>query len=87
MEPPADYEQWATLIRKLATHWVERYGVCEVSEWFFAVWNEPNLPEFWTGTHADYFGLYRYTADAIKGIAASLRVAVPATSMNASGVV
>ena len=39
----------------------------EVREWFFEVWNEPNLKEFWTGTQADYFKLYRYTVEAIKG--------------------
>ncbi|MEP7189610.1 MAG: hypothetical protein ABI901_10515 [Roseiflexaceae bacterium] len=52
-------------------------------EWFFEVWNEPNLPEFWTGTQADYFKLYRYTAEAIKGVDASLQVGGPATAKNA----
>ncbi len=44
--PPKDYQQWGTLVGKLAAHWVERYGVSEVREWFFEVWNEPNLPAF-----------------------------------------
>jgi len=48
--PPKDYGQWATLIRKLAAHWVERHGLDEVRKWFFEVWNEPNLKAFWTGT-------------------------------------
>src|SRR5215217_4165879 len=64
--PPSDYKQWATLIRKLVSHWVERYGVQEVREWFFEVWNEPNLKNFWAGTQSDYFKLYRYTAEAIR---------------------
>ena len=64
--PPADYDAWATLIRKLVGHWVERYGIAEVRQWFFEVWNEPNLPAFWTGTQDDYFTLYRHTAQAIK---------------------
>ena len=66
--PPHDYKQWATLIYKLVSHWVERYGVKEVREWFFEVWNEPNLKSFWTGTQRDYFKLYRYTAEAIKKV-------------------
>jgi xylan 1,4-beta-xylosidase len=45
--PPRDYSRWATLIRKLAAHWVERYGHEEVRRWFFEVWNEPNLKAFW----------------------------------------
>ena len=66
--PPRDYKQWSTLIRTLVAHWVGRYGVQEVSEWFFEVWNEPNLKAFWTGTQKDYFKLYRVTADAIKTV-------------------
>jgi xylan 1,4-beta-xylosidase len=78
--PPRDYKQWATLIHKLVSHWVERYGVKEVRQWFFEVWNEPNLKSFWTGTQRDYFKLYRYTADAIKKVDQSLRVGGPATA-------
>src|ERR1035438_6176996 len=44
--PPKDYAQWATLIRKLVAHWVERYGLVEVRQWSFEVWNEPNLDAF-----------------------------------------
>ena len=78
--PPRDYKQWAKLIQKLVSHWVERYGAGEVREWFFEVWNEPNLKWFWTGTQRDYFKLYRYTVEAIKTVDASLRVGGPATA-------
>jgi xylan 1,4-beta-xylosidase len=81
--PPADHDAWATLIRELVGHWVERYGIAEVSQWFFEVWNEPNLPVFWTGTQGDYFKLYGHTARAIKAVDASLRVGGPATAMTA----
>ena len=80
--PPRDYKQWATLIRKLVCHWVERYGINEVREWNFEVWNEPNLKGFWTGTHRDYFKLYRYTCEAIKEIDSSLKLGGPATAKN-----
>ncbi len=78
--PPRDYRQWATLINRLVSHWVKRYGVKDVRQWFFEVWNEPNLRAFWTGTRRDYFKLYRYTAEAIKNVDASLRVGGPATA-------
>jgi xylan 1,4-beta-xylosidase len=78
--PPRNYKQWATLINRLVSHWIERYGAGEVREWFFEVWNEPNLKAFWTGTQRDYFKLYRYTAEAIKQVDASLRVGGPATA-------
>jgi xylan 1,4-beta-xylosidase len=80
--PPKDYDRWATLIQKLAAHWVSRYGIAEVSSWFFEVWNEPNLKAFWTGGQAAYFRLYHCTAAAIKGVDAGLKVGGPATADN-----
>ena len=81
--PPRDYKQWAALIGKLVGHCVERYGLDEVSQWFFEVWNEPNLEAFGTGKRADYFKLYRYTARAIKKIDRRIQVGGPATAQNA----
>lgn len=81
--PPADYDDWATLVRTLVSHWVDRYGIAEVQQWFFEVWNEPNLTAFWTGTREDYFNLYRHTVEAIKCVDGSLRVGGPATAMTA----
>ncbi len=81
--PPKDYAQWAELIRKLVRHWVERYGAQEVRKWFFEVWNEPNLTAFGSGKQSEYFELYRYTVDAIKGVDSGLKVGGPATADNA----
>ena len=80
---PKDLAQWAVLIRKLVLHWVERYGLEEVRQWFFEVWNEPNLTVFGSGRASDYFELYRYTVEAIKGIDSQLKVGGPATAANA----
>ena len=81
--PPKDVAQWCTLIERLVIHWVERYGVREVRNWFFEVWNEPNLAAFWTGSQQDYFELYRRTAVTIKGVDKRLRVGGPASAANA----
>ena len=78
--PPRDYKQWASLINRLVSHWVQRYGMKEVRQWFFEVWNEPNLKSFWSGTQRDYFRLYRYTAEAIKQVDPELRVGGPASA-------
>lgn len=80
--PPKDYKDWATLIHKIVSHWVERYGIKEVRQWFFEVWNEPNLKDFWAGTQDEYFKLYRFTVKAIKKVDKSLRVGGPATAKN-----
>jgi xylan 1,4-beta-xylosidase len=78
--PPSDYRQWAAFIRRLVAHWVDRYGAREVGQWFFEVWNEPNLRAFWTGSREDYFELYRTTVGAIKAVDPSFRVGGPATA-------
>jgi xylan 1,4-beta-xylosidase len=83
VSPPADYQQWAELMRRLTRHWTERYGRDEVRQWYFEVWNEPNLRAFWAGTREQYFELYRHTALAIKSADAELRVGGPATAANA----
>lgn len=83
VSPPKDYAQWATLIRKLVAHWADRYGLEEVRQWFFEVWNEPNLDAFGSGKQADYFELYRHTVEAIKSVDSALQVGGPATAANA----
>ncbi len=80
--PPRDYDKWATLIKDLITHWIDRYGIKEIREWFFEVWNEPNLNAFWKGKQSEYFMLYEYTANTIKAINSNLKVGGPATSGN-----
>ena len=81
--PPSDHKEWGELIKRLASHWVARYGIDEVRQWYFEVWNEPNISDFWAGDQADYFELYRVAAEAIKDVDASVRVGGPATAKNA----
>ncbi|HVC00702.1 MAG TPA: hypothetical protein VND80_00725 [Steroidobacteraceae bacterium] len=80
---PASYADWSVLVRTLTAHWVARYGAEEVRQWFFEVWNEPNLTAFGSGKQGDYFELYRHTARAIKSVDAALQVGGPATAANA----
>ena len=81
--PPRDWGDWSELVRRLAASAVARYGAPEVEQWFFEVWNEPNLRSFWRGTRAQYFRLYRGAARALKEISPELRVGGPATAQNA----
>ena len=84
VSPPKDYAIWDELITKLVKHLVERYGIEEVSKWYFEVWNEPNL-DFWTGAprQKTYFELYDHTARDIKAVSPKLRVGGPATAQAA----
>ncbi|MBN2154325.1 MAG: hypothetical protein JW839_22915, partial [Candidatus Lokiarchaeota archaeon] len=78
--PPASYELWKSLVSQLVSHWKERYGIDELLDWYFEVWNEPNLKNFWTGTQAEYFKLYDHSARAIKAVDVRLKVGGPASS-------
>ena len=44
---PKDPAKWAALISALIDHWKERYGEDEINQWYFEVWNEPDLSGFW----------------------------------------
>jgi xylan 1,4-beta-xylosidase len=81
VSPPKDYAKWDLLIGAFAQHLVDRYGIDEVAQWYFEVWNEPNI-DFWAGEpkQATYFELYDHTARALKGVNSRLRVGGPATS-------
>ncbi|HLG75470.1 MAG TPA: hypothetical protein VKX46_03600, partial [Ktedonobacteraceae bacterium] len=46
ISPPRDWQRWEELNYRFASHLVERYGIDEVSQWRFEVWNEPNLAVF-----------------------------------------
>src|SRR5690606_27388639 len=77
-----DPSRWAELVTRSVEHWIARYGLDEVRQWRFEVWNEPNLvPHFWTGTRTQYFELYETTVRAIKAVDPELRVGGPATSV------
>lgn len=81
VSPPKDYAKWDDLIRHFGQHLVDRYGVAEVSRWYFEVWNEPNI-DFWSGNpkQPTYFELYDHTARALKSVSPLLRVGGPATA-------
>ena len=76
--PPARMEDWGELIRLFTDHVVKRYGIAEVGQWKFEVWNEPNI-NFWAGTQEEYFEMYRRSAIAIKSVDRRLQVGGPST--------
>jgi xylan 1,4-beta-xylosidase len=81
ISPPNDMKKWAELIREFCRHIVRRYGRDEVSQWYFEVWNEPNLKDwFFSGDQQDYFALYRATVEAIRDVIDDARVGGPSTS-------
>src|SRR2546425_3125045 len=74
-------EAWRDLVDAFVRHLRERYGEAEVREWFFEVWNEPNLDGFWErADQKAYFELYDLSARTIKAIDPALRVGGPSTA-------
>jgi xylan 1,4-beta-xylosidase len=72
---------WRDLIDAFIRHIEKRYGQAEVRNWFFEVWNEPNLSAFWEGADQKaYFELYDLTSKTIKAIDSNLRVGGPSTA-------
>ena len=80
ISPPADWAEWRTLVTELTAHLVDRYGLHEVAQWAFEVWNEPNLAVFWPGSQQDYLRLYAESALAVKSVDSRLRVGGPSTA-------
>jgi xylan 1,4-beta-xylosidase len=84
ISPPKNWTAWDGLISAFTRHLVDRYGIDEVAQWYFEVWNEPNL-DFWAGEprQATYWELYDHTALAVKAVNPRLRVGGPATAQAA----
>src|SRR5260370_7028607 len=82
--PPKDMDKWADLVTHFVQHLIERYGIDEISNWYFEVWNEPNI-DFCVGDPKEqtYYQLYDATARALKRVNERLRVGGPATAQAA----
>lgn len=82
--PPKDWKKWEQLVEAFTRHLVERYGENEVAQWYFEVWNEPNI-DFWAGNpkESTYYQLYDGAARAVKRVSTRLRVGGPSTAQAA----
>ena len=77
--PPKDYAKWGELVRVVTAHFVERYGRDTVQQWYFEVWNEPDI-DYWHSTAQDYWKLYDYAVAGVRKALPTARVGGPATT-------
>jgi len=78
--PPRDFGRWEALVERFVAHCVERYGRAAVERWWFEVWNEPDIPNYWKGTFEDYCRLYDHAvAGAVRALP-SIRIGGPAST-------
>ncbi|QHQ63737.1 hypothetical protein Ana3638_13010 [Anaerocolumna sedimenticola] len=80
ISPPSSMTKWTELIQAFMEHIIGRYGKDEVLTWFFEVWNEPDLKDFWSGTIEQYLEMYEATAKTIKAFDQGFKVGGPAAS-------
>ena len=77
--PPKDYKKWGELARVVTAHLVERYGKEEVLNWYFEVWNEPDI-DYWHTTPEAYWKLYDYAVAGVKAALPGAKVGGPAST-------
>jgi xylan 1,4-beta-xylosidase len=82
--PPKDYAKWGELVYQWTKHCVEKYGANEVNQWYWEVWNEPNI-SYWRGTHEDFFKLHDYAVDGVRRALPTARVGGPETAGGPGG--
>jgi xylan 1,4-beta-xylosidase len=80
--PPKDMAAWGRFIRDFVKGIVDRYGIQTVRNWYFEVWNEPNLTSFYSSIQ-DYWPLYATAYNAIKSVDTALKVGGPSTAHSA----
>jgi xylan 1,4-beta-xylosidase len=77
--PPKDFKKWEELVRVLTAHLVERYGKDEVLNWYFEVWNEPDI-DYWHTTPEEYWKLYDYAVAGVRAALPQAKVGGPAST-------
>ncbi|MCB0141611.1 MAG: hypothetical protein KDE50_17020, partial [Caldilineaceae bacterium] len=81
--PPKDYGRWMELMHALGKHCVARYGLGEVSKWYWELWNEPDI-FYWAGSTAEYCRLYDYTVAGLTAAIPLAKVGGPSTTSGMS---
>ncbi len=82
--PPKDYAKWGELVRVVTEHLVQRYGRDTVSQWFFEVWNEPDI-DYWHGSAEEYWKLYDYAVAGVRAALPGAKVGGPASTGPGAG--
>ena len=65
--PPRDYAKFARICSHIVAHYND--GWADGYHWgirYWEIWNEPDIPQCWTGTQEEIFDLYRITAALLK---------------------
>jgi xylan 1,4-beta-xylosidase len=80
--PPRDLKEWGNFIHDFISSIVDRYGIDTVRNWYFEIWNEPNLKSYYPRMD-EYWPLYRTAYNVIKSVDPALKVGGPSTAHSA----
>ena len=81
-----DYKNF---IAAVAQHCVDKFGMDDVSQWYWEIWNEPDYAGFWNGSNSseatsakmtEYYQLYDNAVAAITSVIPNALVGGPATT-------
>lgn len=79
--PPRDLGIWSAFVEESVRLMAHRYGRARLRDWWFEVWNEPNLEgSFWLGGKERWLQLWEATHRAIKRVDPHFRVGGPSTA-------
>ena len=82
--PPKDYSKWGELCYQWTRHCVEKYGRAEVENWWWQLWNEPNIG-YWRGTQEEFYKLYDYSVEGVRRALPTARIGGPETAGGTGG--
>jgi hypothetical protein len=78
-KPPKDFSKWVAICTHIVRHynhgWANGFKD-KIKYW--EIWNEPDIPNFWTGSREEFYRLYEITAKAVKQIDPKALVGGPA---------
>lgn len=78
ISPPKDILKWNKLIEEFMKHCISRYGIDEVKTWYFEVWNEPEIVNFFGfKNNNEYYELYENTYKVLKSLSKEFKVGAP----------
>ena len=72
--------QFRDLVKAMAIHFIDRYGIEEVRSWYFETSNEPNLKHFWTYGLQGFLNYYDACSEGLKEADESIRFGGPGTA-------
>ncbi len=78
-EPPQDYRLWGEVIQAFTQHVVDRYGIEEIREWYFEIWNEPDNSKLFRDDPRLFMAMYDYMVYGVHAVDSALKVGGPAT--------